>query len=215
MLGNITESTMKELTRCFRDPIPEIYEASEYLALALKYHLEGDLKKAEELIKKADFSVIREWTESIWGAKSQYIHLKEISNPLPRLKKHERVETRMPDTKLKAEMMERDGHSCVFCGIPLIRAEVRKEFNKLYPTALEWGRRNIEQHSAFQAMWLQYDHLIPHSRGGNNNLDNLVITCAPCNFGRMEYTIEEVGIIDPMSRERIKRNWSGLEEILL
>ena len=110
-------------------------------------------------------------------------------------------------------MLNRDGHCCVFCGIPVIRAEVRKEFTRLYPEALVWGRRNIEQHAAFQAMWLQYDHLVPHSRGGNNDLENLVITCAPCNFGRMEYTVEEVGLINPMSCERSKIAWTGLEEI--
>ena len=142
---------MEQLKRCFRDPIPEIYEASEYLKLALESHIVGDFKRAEELIKKANYPVIRQWTESIWGAKSPYIYLKQISNPLPRLKKSERVETRMPDSKLKAKMLERDGHCCVFCGIPLIRAEVRKKFTNLYPAALEWGRKNVEQHSAFQA----------------------------------------------------------------
>lgn len=206
---------MKGLRRCFRDPIPEIYDASEYLKLALKSHHRGEKNKAEELINKADNPLIREWTESIWGAKSPYINLIEINNPLPRLKKHERIETRMPNSKLKTEMINRDGHCCVFCGIPLIRAEVRKEFKKIYPKALEWGRKNIEQHSAFQAMWLQYDHLVPHSRGGNNDLMNLVITCAPCNFGRMEYTIEEVGIINPFTRDRIKKDWDGLEKIFI
>ncbi len=61
-------------------------------------------------------------------------------------------------------------------------------------------------------MWLQYDHLIPHSRGGTNELTNIVITCAPCNFGRMESTIEEVDLIDPFSRERIKSKWDGLKQ---
>jgi 5-methylcytosine-specific restriction endonuclease McrA len=205
---------MEKLKKCFRDPIPEIYEAAEYLKLALEAHIEGDFIRTEALVEKADNPIIRQWTESIWGAKSPFVNFKEIVNPLPRLKKHERVETRMPDGKLKAKMLKRDGFNCVFCGIPLIRAEVRKEINGLYPIALEWGRKNIEQHSAFQAMWLQYDHLVPHSRGGNNDLENLVITCAPCNFGRMEYTIDEVGLIDPMSRERVKSEWTGLEEIL-
>ena len=63
-------------------------------------------------------------------------------------------------------------------------------------------------------MWLQYDHLLPHSRGGNNDLNNLVITCAPCNFGRMEYTLAEVGIKNPLKTEKIKSNWNGLERIL-
>lgn len=60
-------------------------------------------------------------------------------------------------------------------------------------------------------MWLQYDHLLPHARGGDNNLDNIVITCAPCNFGRMNWTLEEVGLIDPRTRQPVHSAWTGLE----
>ncbi len=62
-----------------------------------------------------------------------------------------------------------------------------------YPTALSWGRTNQTRHAAFQAMWLQYDHLPPHARGGDNGLDNVIITCAPCNCARVNYTVAEVG----------------------
>jgi 5-methylcytosine-specific restriction endonuclease McrA len=60
-------------------------------------------------------------------------------------------------------------------------------------------------------MWLQYDHLLPYARGGNNDLDNIVITCAPCQFGRMNYTLEEVGLIDPRKRGPVRSSWGGLE----
>tara|TARA_B110000467_G_scaffold135202_1_gene131954 strand:+ start:147 stop:767 length:621 start_codon:yes stop_codon:yes gene_type:complete len=205
---------MIEQRRCFRDPIPEIYESAELLNQALIFHLKNEAKKTKELLLKSDMPVIRDWTESIWGAKSPYIKIIQVNNPKPRLKKNERIETRMPDKKIKDELISRDGHNCVFCGIPVIRTEVRNQFKKLYPNEVPWGRKNIEQHSGFQAMWLQYDHFVPHSRGGNNNLDNIVITCAPCNFGRMEYTIEEVGLLNPFERDRIKFKWNGLEEIL-
>jgi hypothetical protein len=79
---------------------------------------------------------------------------------------------------------------------------------------VQWGRKNVEQHAALQAMWLQYDHVLPHARGGNNDLDNIVITCAPCNFGRMDYLVEEVGLVDPREHDAIKSNWDGLERIL-
>lgn len=205
---------MYKLQKCFREPITEIFKASEYLNQALDFHLHGNFDLAAKLIVKANFPEIREWTESIWGAKSPYIKFRSIENSLPKLKKAYRFETRMPDKTQKAELIRRDGHICVFCGIPLIRTEVRKEFQRLYPAAMTWGRRNIEQHSAFQAMWLQYDHLVPHSRGGINESNNIVITCAPCNFGRMEYTLEEVGLMNPWKREKVLTDWNGLENIL-
>jgi 5-methylcytosine-specific restriction endonuclease McrA len=63
-------------------------------------------------------------------------------------------------------------------------------------------------------MWLQYDHILPHSRGGDNSMENLVLTCAGCNFGRMGYTLEQVGLLDPRLRTPPPNSWDGLEAIL-
>lgn len=60
-------------------------------------------------------------------------------------------------------------------------------------------------------LWLQYDHLLPHARSGTNDLENVVITCAPCNYGRGGYTLEEVGLADPRLREPVRSTWDGLE----
>jgi 5-methylcytosine-specific restriction endonuclease McrA len=127
------------------------------------------------------------------------------------LAKADREVDRMPTSAEKRELLERDGFHCRFCGIPVIRPEVRRRIRKHYADALPWGRSNASQHAAFQAMWVQYDHVVPHSRGGGSDLDNLVIACAPCNFGRMEYALEEVGLIDPRERAPIRSAWSGLE----
>lgn len=63
-------------------------------------------------------------------------------------------------------------------------------------------------------MWVQYDHLVPHARGGNNDLKNIVITCAPCNYGRWNKLVEEVGLRDPRDREPVQSTWDGLERFL-
>lgn len=63
-------------------------------------------------------------------------------------------------------------------------------------------------------MWLQYDHVLPHARGGNNDLSNVVITCAPCNFGRMDKLMEEIGVIDPRTRKAVDTDWDGLERLI-
>jgi 5-methylcytosine-specific restriction endonuclease McrA len=77
-----------------------------------------------------------------------------------------------------------------------------------------WGDRNAEQHAGLQAMWVQYDHVVPHARGGDNALTNLVVACAPCNCARMDYTLEEVGLLDPRTREPVRSSWDGLERLL-
>ena len=196
---------------CFRDPIPEIAEAAHYLDEAVSAHLVGHTDLAEELIRRADMPSVREWTESLWGSNSPFVKYRTVADAPPSFPKEHRVKVRMPSAAEKEELHRRDGYHCRFCGIPVIRMEIRNRIREVYREALPWGSNNPEQHAAFQAMWLQYDHLLPHARGGNNSFENMVITCAPCNFGRMNYTLEEVGLIDPRMREPVGSAWDGLE----
>jgi hypothetical protein len=77
----------------------------------------------------------------------------------------------------------------------------------------------VDQHAALQCMWLQFDHLIPNERGGTSELENVVVTCAPCNFGRMQLTVEEAGLQNPLMRTiaptwRRFETWDGLTRLL-
>jgi 5-methylcytosine-specific restriction endonuclease McrA len=196
------------LRTCFQAPPIEAFEAALLLSEAQTAHLAGDRSRAASLIESADMPVIRAWTESLWGKASPHVTPVKIANPLPVIIK---IPVRMPNGDERALLHKRDGHHCRFCGLPLIRAEVRKRIAKLYPASLKWGRTNLSQHAAFQAMWAQYDHILPHARGGDNSLENLVITCAPCNFARMDFTLEEVGLMHPLLREPASSSWCGLE----
>ncbi len=196
------------LRQCLREPIPEIFQAAEYLNKAVTAHLKNNRKSAEQFIRDADIVAIRDWTESLWGKDSPYIKLHSV----PAVESMgEKVSARMPNTAEKHSLHERDGYHCRFCGIPVIRREVRARIKEAYPEALRWGSRNSDQHTAFQAMWAQYDHLLPHAKGGTNDLTNLVVTCAPCNFARMNYTLTEVGLANPLERVPVTSDWDGLE----
>lgn len=83
-----------------------------------------------------------------------------------------------------------------------------------YPESLPWGGTNPEQHAAFQCMWLQFDHILPHARGGDNSVNNVVVTCAPCNYGRSSKVLCEVGLIDPRGLPVHTTSWDGLERFL-
>lgn len=204
--------TTRTSRACLSEPIPEIFEAAQLLSAAATAHRAGLRDQAEEFIRLADNPRIAEWTESLWGRGGPWTQPPlAVSNPPPYLRKKDRPMPRMPTPAQKAQLLARDGHHCRFCGIPLIRAEVRKRFTKAYPDAARWDRTNPSQHAAFQAMWLQYDHVLPNARGGTSELSNLVITCAPCNFGRTELTLEEVGLLDPRMRSPTFSEWDGLE----
>lgn len=199
------------LKRCLREPIPEILEAATLLSEAVTAHLAGDREKASRLIRLTDRPVIREWTESLWGAGGPWTRPLTVPNALPYLPKQARSNVRMPTSKDKEAILARDGYHCRFCGIPVARAETRLAMHRSYPESLPWGSRNVEQHAGFQAIWLQYDHLVPHARGGTNEHENIVIACAPCNNGRSNLTLEEAGLADPRLRTPLRTRWDGLE----
>ena len=199
---------------CFRPPIPEIFDCVSLIRTAVDAHLLNNHAEAKALLVQANSPIVRDWLNSVWGKESPYVQLRAIPDGPPILNKSARLETRMPNAAEKAALHRRDGFNCRFCGIPVIRREVRQFLHSLYPEALPWGRTNVSQHSAFQALWAQYDHILPHSRGGTNALDNMVIACAACNFGRMDFTLEEVGIDDPRTRQPQHSDWNGLEHVL-
>lgn len=199
---------------CLRDAIPEIKLAADLLDEAVSAHLSGQSAQAELLIIRANMPAIREWTESLWGKNSPYVRprLSHGAKP-PIVELRPREEQRMPNPEEQRALHSRDGYHCRFCGIPVIRKAIRVRLKNLYPNALPWGRVNVTQHAAFQAMWAQYDHIIPHANGGTNDLNNVVVTCAPCNYGRMNYSLEELGLNDPRTREAITSTWDGLERL--
>ena len=80
-----------------------------------------------------------------------------------RLKK--KVALRKKDVKFsRANVYERDGYRCQFCG---------------------------EKKSARQ---LTYDHVVPYSRGGKTEWTNIVTACGTCNRRKANRTPEEAGM---------------------
>jgi hypothetical protein len=118
---------------CLREPIPAIGEAARLLESAVQAHLAGNAKLAHELIRGADLPAIREWTESLWGSNSPYVQYRPAENAPPSIPKEQRVKLRMPTTAEKNALHERDGFHCRFCGIPLIRKEIRERIKRRIP----------------------------------------------------------------------------------
>lgn len=209
-----------QLRDCFSAPIPEIFQAARLLDQAITAHLEGNRASADSLIRAADMDAIGTWLDPIWLRRSELTKAIKVGNLPPLVSREKRFKPRNASGAMKRDLVARDGHHCRYCGMPLVRAEVRKELNKLYPEAARWtSPSEKDQHRGLQAMWLQYDHLHVHSRGGETTMDNLVVSCAACNYGRDRYTLEEMRFNDPRTNLRLptwegRQTWTGLERML-
>lgn len=189
---------------------------------AVAHHLVGNRDETARLILQTDREDIRAFTESLWGPKTAnpdqpaYIRWRSVPD-LPGPAEEDLDRKRMPNRSDKNAIVVRWGRHCVYCGVPLIRSALPKALQAAYPSLRIWGpsNRNAEQHAAFQLMWMQFDHVVPHSRGGRTDIENVVVTCAPCNYGKGDCMLEELGLIDPRSRPGVRTSWDGLERMLI
>jgi 5-methylcytosine-specific restriction endonuclease McrA len=195
---------------CLRTPILEIEIAATHLNNAVTAHLNNDRQTAEDLLHLANNKTIWLWTESVWGKQTPYNTPRQITPNPPVLPPSERAKPRDATPETKRQIHERDGHYCRFCKIPVIRPAIRTAIHKQYPTAVPWGPSNTTQHAAFQCLWAQYDHIIPHARGGQSTLENMVLTCAACNYGRGNYLLEDFNLIHPNLHPPRTGPWDGL-----
>lgn len=207
--------------KCLRSPISEIFEAAMLLDRAVAHHLLGNQDQAADLIRQTNREDIRNFTESLWGSESKnpdqknYLRWRPISD-LPKPAAMDLDKKRKPNRTDENAAIARWGRHCVFCGVPLIRSAVPRALQASYPDLLIWrSNRNADQHAAFQLMWMQFDHVVPHSRGGRTDIENIVVTCAPCNYGKGDWMLEELGLIDPRLSPGVQTSWDGLERIFL
>ncbi len=199
---------------CLREPIPEIEVAASHLRDAVAAHNSGHKALADMLFRRADDRAVWLWLDSVWGKQTDYNRPRRWSRADP-VTAPDRSLARRPTAETIRQVHLRDGHYCRFCKIPVISGKIRAAARKAYPDAVPWNGTNATQHAGFQCMWAQYDHIVPHSRGGSSNLDNIYLTCAACNYGRGSYLLEEVGLVHPGLHPPRQGDWNGLEHFRL
>ncbi len=196
-------------------PVSEIYEAARLLDLAANAHMNNEALLARKYLAEADNPDLYKWTDALWGKITPEIHrLRKIDTVESTKGLPDKSPERMPDKNVQKAVIQRDGYHCRYCGIPVVRKEVREKLKKLYPEEVRWGRANHSQHAALQCMWLTYDHVLPHSHGGSNDSENVIVSCQPCNCAKMQFLLEEVCLHDPRQFPVIQSDWDGMERVL-
>lgn len=202
------------MRNCFCPPIPEIEKAVTLLSEAADALLRGDESEAGRLVTAADKPQIAEFYRRIAGKTDPEIHW-QSKQPKDRLPNSRRSATRMPSGNGQAAIFARDGWRCRYCGTRVISTKARKVFTERFPEETHWvSWQRYGGHSALLSQGASLDHVLPISRGGKNVDCNFVTACGTCQFGRNQWTLEEVGFTDPRDRQPVRDGWDGLTRLL-
>lgn len=200
------------MRRCLKEPIPEIFAAYRALSDAVDAHLSGSFDVAATRFKNADCPIVLEWLNATWANVTQHIVVMKPAFDTKLIPPRDRDPDRNIAMHVRNAVLERDGYRCRYCGLPVVHADIRKIAHSLYPDAVPWNPHDPKlKHAGFQALWLQFDHVEPHSHGGKSTVENVVIACALCNFGKDAHTLRQLDLEDPRIRPPVSSKFDGLE----
>lgn len=109
-------------------------------------------------------------------------------------------------------LFQRDCWTCRYCGGRTIAPPVLRVLSSMYPERFphhpNWKAGRV--HPAYLLLSASLDHVEPGARGGSwIDPANLVTACWPCNSGKADFTLEEVGW-DLLSEGEAQSDWDGL-----
>jgi 5-methylcytosine-specific restriction endonuclease McrA len=85
------------------------------------------------------------------------------------------------------EILKRDNFTCRYCGRCRVSELDEHEFQRLSRLAAnqEAMREMLLRQIGFKPdVVLEVDHVVPRSRGGTDDPDNLITSCQDCNRGK-------------------------------
>jgi len=104
-------------------------------------------------------------------------------------------------SKLESKLFARDNYKCRYCSDPVISKKVFKEANSVIGSSfLPLGRTNLTRSGFYLMFVATLDHVTPWSLGGKTDESNLVTSCWSCNYGKANFTVEQIGLRNPINK---------------
>ena len=179
---------------------------------SVKSYLKQDRIKAVELIHSIRDQEITDWY--IEHGQMSGMHRKNLLNlPEPQIVDIQNRDKCRSPKKYQNSVFKRDNYHCRYCGNKVISQEFLKLFSRTINLPhFKRGKTNLTTHGIFHLTWPVADHLIPWTNGGETTIENLVTSCAPCNYGKAGYTIEQIRINSPLNQPVSQSSWIGLSQ---
>lgn len=115
-------------------------------------------------------------------------------------------------TRMRVAIHRRDCWTCRYCGTRTVAPPVLRFLSELYPDEFPYhpNWRAGQVHPAYLLVSTSLDHMHPGGRGGDwLGEDNLVTACWPCNTGKADLRLDEIGWT-LLSENEVRSDWDGL-----
>jgi 5-methylcytosine-specific restriction endonuclease McrA len=218
----LQESRLDEPERFRRAPLPhprEFDESIDHFVAATKLAFAGEVQEARHRMGSIDHMPMVKWYDEI----AQHVgdvRYELIRNYQPYRKRAQRDKKRdMGDARMR-RLAERDGYRCGYCGIrvvePAVLKKVQSELGRdVFPSKTgEKGSSNLDYHGIWLVMAITLDHIKPFAIDADDSDGNLVTCCWGCNFGKYDYTLDELGLLPPSTDSGVLGSWLGLRDVV-
>lgn len=202
------------MKRSIKSVDPCVWRSLDLLVQATEAHQQGYKDDASQLFREADSDEVWRWLHPAWFIPIRNVVHRTVSGDTIKVARSDRDPDRRIHPTVRHAVLARDGYTCRYCGVGVVPVEVRNLVFSLYPLVRSVKDRPHRNHAAFDALWLQYDHVVPHCHGGPSSPENVVISCGLCNYGKDQYTLAQLDLEDPRMRDPVASAWDGLTRLL-
>jgi hypothetical protein len=160
--------------------------------------LEGKIDAAQLKLKNSRDLEMRTWyhihAQNIAAWRSAAFKIKDPKIILP-------LDPLTSISNFEQKLYARDNYKCRYCSCYVMPKKLFKKAQSLVgETYLPLGRTNLTRSGFYLMFVATLDHVVPLSLGGRTNESNLVTCCWSCNYGKANYTVEQIGIDNPLDR---------------